>query len=104
MFATALASPEPDTPMGESPVPGIAPLAALSTLTLASGLAGSLPSAAEASPPELKEAVPPPLAERLPVEVESPATCVTPPLSVDIEAVDVFADWDCADPSPVELA
>ena len=75
MFAAALASPEPDTPMGESPAPGIAPLAALSTLTLASGLAGLLPSAAEASPLELKEAVPPPVADKLPAEVESPVTC-----------------------------
>jgi hypothetical protein len=104
MFATALASPEPETPMGELPAPGIAPWAALSTLTLASGLAASLPSTAEASPPELKEAVPPPLADRLPVEVESPVTWVTPPLSVEIEAVEAFADWDWAEPSPVELA
>jgi hypothetical protein len=103
MFATALASPEPDTLMGELPAPGIAPLAALSTLTLASGFAVPLPSTAEASPPELKEAVPPPLADRLPVEAESPVAWVTLPLSVDMEAVDVFAAWDWAEPAPVEL-
>ena len=74
------------------------------TLTLASGLAGSLPSAAEASPLEPKEAVPPPLADRSPVDVESPVTCVTPLLSVEIAAVEVFADWDWAEPTPVELA
>lgn len=104
MLALALASPEPDTSIGEAPAPGTAPFAALLTLTLAFGLAGSLPSAADASPPELKDAFPAPSAERLPVEVEPPVTCVTPLLSVDIEAVELFDDWDWAEPSPVELA
>ena len=91
MFPPAMALPEPDTSMGDSPAPGIAPLAALLAATLASGLLGLVPSAPEASPPEVNEAVPP-TPDRLPVEREFPPSMVVPSL-VEVAATDPFADW-----------
>lgn len=100
----AAASLEPDTSMGNSPAPGMAPLAALSIFTLASGLLGSVPSMPDAPPLAWNEDVPSPLADRLPVESEFPASVVEPSALFMTAATEPFADWDVAVPSPLTLA
>src|SRR5579863_2664191 len=100
----AMALLEPDTSIGDSPAPGMEPVAALPIFTLASGLLGSVPSIPEAPPPEVNEDIPPPSVDRLPVEREFPASVVEPSALFITAATDPLADWDAAVPSPVTLA
>jgi len=103
MLPPAMALPEPDTSMADSPAPGIAPLAALLAATLASGLLELVPSMPEASPPEVNEAVPPPSVDRLPVETEFPPSTVVPLVSVEVVATDALFEADRSFPFPVTL-